>query len=153
MNRNPPIMRLRLHWLRYDLAARATPVASRRASPRLISTRPPCLVSSMPHTCADVHIRPCKCHISLMDTYLPRGAQGLATARDCRRETNYFPDERSSTPFTIRNQRGSAIFLARKERNARARVNAHPSAPRLERSASRNFFFFFFTSALTSSTV
>jgi len=55
MNRNPPIMRLRLHWLRYDLVvppsqprACTTPHHPRAASPR------PGLVSSMPYTCAHV---------------------------------------------------------------------------------------------------
>lgn len=110
MNRNPPIMRLRLHWLRYDLVdpPLATPD---RASPRSS------LVSSMPYTCAPaVHMCSRKCHIHLMGTYVtpawrtrPRSSETV----DARQIIFPTCTRRCRSPAAC-NQRGSTIFLARK---------------------------------------
>lgn len=120
MNRNPPIMRLQLHWLRYDLAARATPsvllslARSRLATPAPSSSSPPCRTRAPTYICA-----PRKCHIRLMDTYVTcvaRARPHRHGSRDCRRETNYFPEERARRCHSLSrvNRRGSAIFLARR---------------------------------------
>lgn len=114
MNRNPPIMRLRLHWLRYDLTARATPTATPLLLSRLVPSPQSPPRAAHVHRRAHTHTHARRVNVA-HDT-LRRGAptpvllftcarQG-PSQRDCRRETNYFPEERararcrSPTPLT-----------------------------------------------------
>lgn len=134
MNRNPPIMRLRLHWLRYDLVdpPHVTPTAPRLA---------PSLVSSISYTCAPAYI--CTrvnvtytlwahlrytCKASELETVDARQIIFPMCTRRCRSPTA------CSTPARLDD------FSRTKECNARVDRHTHL----LENSAFQIFFHFFF---------
>jgi hypothetical protein len=136
MNRNPPIMRLRLHWLRYDLVV---PPSQPRACTTPHHPRPG-LVSSMPYTCAHECSRVHRVNVTYTlrtPTLYLRGAHKAFATRDCRRETNCLSDgEHAPMPFTGAARRSFSL--------ARERTGRVAARLLLENSTLRISFFFFF---------
>lgn len=98
MNRNPPIMRLRLHWLWYDLATLLLPSLRRLCIYR-------CASSSRVNVIYATRLS----QPFPRNEERERGREG--GLRGCRRETNYFPQQHASMLFTAHNE----LFELRRE--------------------------------------